>query len=106
MKQKNILIVLIICTLIVCLFFVVFIIKTYSPKKEISSEITTYPVTGYLLGEYEGKLATYSTNSDVPIEVFDVYVSSLPVEDIEEIEEGIYANNEEALQSLIEDFTS
>jgi len=106
MKQKSILIVLIICTFIVCLFFVVFIIKSYSPKKEFIKETTTYPVAGYLLGEYEGKLATYSTNSDIPIEVFDVFVSSLPLEDKEEIEEGIYANSEEELQSLVEDFTS
>lgn len=107
------LIILIVCTLIVCLFFTVFFIKSYSGGKGNSSLSTTSAKvninnykSGYYLGEYEGKLATYSTESDNPIEVFDVYIASLPSKDVEKIRDGIYANNEAELQRLIEDFTS
>lgn len=104
---------MIICALIVCLFFAVFYIKSYSNKEEnINLTATSEKAnvnkhqSGYYLGEYEGKLATFSTESDEPLEVFDVFVSSLPEDDIKKICDGIYASNEDELQRLIEDFTS
>ncbi len=108
MKQKGVLITLIVCTLIVCLFFIVFIIKDYQQKNPTQSDITTKAttVTGYFLGEYNGKLATYKAGSDTPMEIFDVYVNSLPLDDREEIEKRLYARDENELQSLVEDFTS
>ncbi len=113
MKRKSILITLIICASIVCLFFVVFLINSYSNDNKNSNLSTTSVEAnnnkhspGYYLGEYDGKLAAFTTESDEPLQVFDVYLSSLPEDDIEKIREGVYAKDEQDLQRLIEDFTS
>ena len=113
MKRKSILYALVICTSIICLIFIIFFINSYSDGNKNSSLSTTSIFannnrmrSGYYLGEYGGKLATYSTSSNEPIEVFDVYVSSLPPNDVKKIREGIYASNEDDLHRLVEDFTS
>lgn len=108
MKQKSVLITLILCTLIVCMFFLVFFIKNSekkSPDKSTEQSTTAYEI-GYILGQHEGKLAVYKSSSSTPIEIFDVYISSLPSHDKGELEKGIYASSEDELQILIEDYTS
>lgn len=108
MKQKSVLITLILCTLIVCMFFLVFFIKNSekkSPDKSTEQSTAAYE-TGYILGQHEGKLAIYKANSSTPIEIFDIYISSLPEHDKEELEKGIHASSEEEFQILIEDYTS
>ena len=113
MKQKSVLITLILCTLIVCMFFLVFFIKISekkSPDKSTEQSTTAYE-TGYILGQHEGKLATYKANSSTPIEIFDIYISSLPEHDKEELEKGIIVvdldstdNTYEIISKLAKDY--
>lgn len=60
----------------------------------------------YILSEYEGKLAIYKNGENMPISVYETYLSSLPEKDKELIEKGIIIESTEELQSLIEDYTS
>lgn len=64
---------------------------------------TTKPLF-YILGEYKGLLAVYAGGSDIPLEIFDVKISSFPVDDINAVKTGITVSSEEDLQRLIKDF--
>ena len=77
--------------------------SSVSPLPEITSE---KPSMVYTLKEYRGKLAVFSSNEDQPLEIFDTPVSTLPLDDRRQIEEGITAVSESQLQKLIEDYTS
>jgi len=58
------------------------------------------------LGGYEGRLALYRAASAEPEIVFSVWLSSLPQADQERLEAGIELADDEALVTLLEDFTS
>ena len=60
----------------------------------------------YMLGEYQGKIASYRTGSTEPMEVFDIYLDSLPAVNRQELLHGIPAQTVQELQRLIEDYTS
>lgn len=60
----------------------------------------------YTLTEYNGKIALYKKGYAMPVEIFDVYVSSLPQSDRELLTQGIDASNDDEAQRLIEDYTS
>ena len=52
----------------------------------------------YVLRDYNGRIAE-------PLEVFDIFTSSLPKSEAERVYKGITVEGGEALQRLIEDFT-
>ena len=60
----------------------------------------------YTMAEYKGKIAVFKNNDSVPMDVFDVYVSTLPQHDRTLLENGIHIETSEELQKLIEDYTS
>ena len=66
-----------------------------------SSEIQN---TKYVLGEFNGNLAIYQANSDTPLEVLDVQISSLPERDIERIKNGITADTLSEIILIAEDY--
>ena len=59
-----------------------------------------------VIGEWEGKLAVFQPSGSSPSEVFDVYISSLPEEEQQKLQEGIPVYDEETLAGLLEDYTS
>lgn len=61
---------------------------------------------GYILSAYDGRIAVFEDRSSKPIEVFDVYISSLPYSEQNELINGIRASDKSELQRLIEDYTS
>lgn len=81
----------------------------YLPTKSInkrSVENTSYTVSNcYTLREYEGQIAIFSDDSEMPVKVFDTAVSALPKSDREQLKLGITVETPEELQKLIEDFT-
>lgn len=64
------------------------------------------PTEYYILSEYQGKIAVFRNDDNIPINVFDTYLSTLPQHDRQLIKEGIKANTTDELQQLIEDYTS
>ena len=60
----------------------------------------------YILGEYDGKVALYKRDFAMPVEIYDVYLSSLPESERQLLKEGITAQSDEQAQKLIEDYTS
>ena len=59
-----------------------------------------------ILGEWEGKLAVFAPNGISPQEVYDVYISTLPEEEQQKLEQGIPVYDEGTLAGLLEDYTS
>lgn len=83
--------------LLLCLFLP----KTNTAfQNESSSAQNTYTVR-----EYEGQIAIFSDDSEIPVKIFDTYVSALPKSDRELLELGITVETPEELQRIIEDFT-
>lgn len=64
------------------------------------------PVPLYVLKNYNGKVAVFKYNSNVPQETLSVYTNSLPLFDQKQLTTGVYAYNEQELTSLIEDYDS
>ena len=60
----------------------------------------------YTLSEYKGKIAVFKNQESVPIDIYDVYVTTLPQHDRTLLEKGIHIETSEELQKLIEDYTS
>ncbi len=61
---------------------------------------------GYLLKEYDGKLAVFLNGEETPFRLLDGSTAFLPENDKEALEEGIFIPDEESLKKRIEDFTS
>ena len=74
-------------------------------KAAILSESTTLSPL-YTLGEYDGKLALFKRGYSMPVEIYDVYLSSLPVSEQGKIKEGISAESDDEILKIIEDYTS
>lgn len=83
--------------LLLCLFL---------PKtnKAFQNESSTAKNT-YTVREFDGQIAIFSDDSEIPVKVFDTSVSALPKSDRELLELGITVETPEELQRIIEDFT-
>lgn len=107
MKKTPVYLVLITCTILVCIVIVAFLFNNKSTLNQPQENQTKQVIdSGYLIKEYDGKIATFKPKSDTPIEVFDVYTSTLPESEITQLKKGIYAKDKKELQQLIEAYTS
>lgn len=81
------------------------------PARPAETPVTEEPLqpqspAGYLLRDYEGRLAIFREDSDTPEMIFDVYTRLLPPADQEKLTAGISALDYETLTRLIEDYIS
>ncbi len=60
----------------------------------------------YVIGNWEGQVAVFEGQAAYPMQVFDVYVSTLPEEERAKIQTGIPVADETQLYQLLEDYTS
>lgn len=60
----------------------------------------------YVVSAYNNKIAVFEYGKSYPLEIFDVYVNSLPEPDVVSIQNGIHIYSTEQLRSVIEDYTS
>lgn len=60
----------------------------------------------YTLSEYDGKLALFKRGYSMPVEIYDVYLSSLPDSEQSKIKDGISAESDDEILKIIEDYTS
>lgn len=59
----------------------------------------------YTIREYDGRIGIFQTGSTVPEEVLDVYLITLPNEDVARLQNGIKAEGQDEISALIEDFS-
>ncbi len=69
-------------------------------------QIQVYENEKYTIGVYEEKIAVFAQGDSVPIEVYDVYVTTLPESDQKALRKGIEVYGKVKLKYLIEDYTS
>lgn len=60
----------------------------------------------YIIGVYDDKIAVFAQGDEVPIETYDVYVTTLPESDQKTLRKGIPVKGKTELRRLIEDYTS
>lgn len=59
----------------------------------------------YTVREYNGQVAVFRDENTVPDRILDVYVITLPESDAERLKDGITAEGNDAIRSLVEDFS-
>ncbi len=70
----------------------------------VSAEVRQSEPEGYLVTEYEGRVAVY--RDGVLYRTTDTLLSSLPKADVRRLREGIKVNSEKELKRLLEDYCS
>lgn len=61
---------------------------------------------GFLLKNFDGKVSVFATDAEIPFEVTDIEVKSLPKADREDLEIGIYIADNSSLAMILEDLGS
>lgn len=78
--------------------------KSDTPAPILKNDAPTF--TAQTLREWNGCVARFEANSEIPTEIYDVAVASLPEEIRTQLTQGIVLNSEEELLSWIENLTS
>lgn len=60
----------------------------------------------YILKDYNGKIALFTSDREAPVEVYDIFTNSLPDRDAEKLSKGITASDEKELSKLLETYLS
>ena len=102
-NKKFIFIAIWVLSIIICAFFSLFnpIVNTLEGKQTQVEQTDRY-----IIGVYDEKVAVFTQGDAVPIEIYDVYISTLPERDQKTLEKGIEVKGKIELRRLIEDYTS
>lgn len=84
----------------------VFSIITLSSEYKTAEKSVKNISESYSLMDYNGKLAVFKNNSDMPVRIFNVYLDNLPESDKADLKKGIICTDDAELKRLIEDYTS
>ncbi len=76
------------------------------PVESDTKSVPTERAAQQMLREWNGQIALFEGDSDEPAEVYEVTVAALPEEEQERLREGIVIESEEALASLLDNYTS
>ncbi|MGN0571250.1 MAG: hypothetical protein ACI4K9_03620 [Candidatus Fimenecus sp.] len=95
----------VVCTLIFVGAVGVFSLSA-GETKDTAQQNTKASVPKYTFSVYQGRLALYERGFAMPVEIFDVYLDTLPQEEQEKIKTGICAESDAEIQKIIEDYTS
>jgi len=94
-------------SIIFAIIFILFLIFCFIFSQNNNQESKqTVAIQGYIIGNYQEKIAVFAQGDKVPIEVYDVYISTLPEKDQKDINKGIIVSSKTKLRELIEDYTS
>ncbi len=77
-----------------------------APPKEEVVVPTRATAPHATVGEWNGKLAVFKSDSTAPTAVYDVFIASLPPPEQEALLAGIPVYSETELQGLLEDYTA
>ena len=78
----------------------------YYNTTDSKQTVDTNVVGEYTIGVYKEKVAVFTQGDALPIEIFDVYITTLPVFDQKELSKGIKVKGIKELKQRIEDYTS
>jgi hypothetical protein len=107
MLKKNIKSLLLSCGLFILFIFILFgILSQFQPDTPADTQTESVLEYHYVLKEYQGKIAVYSTQDEQPKQIFDIYLNTLPDSDVQRLKEGIPIQSEEQLEEYIQDFDS
>ncbi|MGN0556191.1 MAG: hypothetical protein ACI4LI_09895 [Candidatus Fimenecus sp.] len=95
----------VVCTLIFVTAVGVFSLSAGETKNTVQQN-TKVSVPKYTFTVYQNKLALYERGFAMPVEIFDVYLDTLPKEEQEKIKAGICTESDAEIQKIIEDYTS
>ena len=99
--KKNIQTFLLFIIFSLCSISLFLVLKETEKEKTAGSEITTVGFE-YTIKEYKGKIAVFNYGEDLPIEILDCPLRSLPETEADKIRMGINIENEINLQKIIE----
>lgn len=108
-KNKILQISLVCVASVIFIFAVTFAILTPTVGKASENSVTSSiseNQTGYILTEYNGKLAVFHEGNSDPIEIFDITLDSLPQQDQELLTKGLKTSSKKELLLWIEDYSS
>lgn len=60
----------------------------------------------YTVSEFNGRLAVFNYNSDIPIEIYDIKINTLPELDCKKIQQGVNVYTKESLYIILDEYTS
>jgi len=93
-----------ICSIVITLVTMVFCFSVVSTPQKVFSAPSSNNEKVYTLKEFNGKLAIYESTQNSPIEILDVYISSLPERDAQKIKNGISADSLNKIYEIAEDY--
>lgn len=102
-KIKVIFAIISVILIAICAGIIFFITFSGSHKEKIAQ---TYETEQYIVGVYKEKIAIFTQGDSIPIEIFDVYVTTLPPKDQKTLRKGVYVQGKAELKRMIEDYTS
>lgn len=76
------------------------------PPASSAQETAAAQTPKYRICEYEGKVAVFLAGRELPYQILETRVDSLPEYDQELLREGIAAQNEQELLELLQDYGS
>ncbi|MDE6004235.1 MAG: hypothetical protein K2G88_02495 [Oscillospiraceae bacterium] len=76
--------------------------KSYAIEQ--ASALAEKEPIGFILKTYQGKIALFRENSEKPYQILDIEIYLLPDADRELLEQGIFAESEEELKKILEDW--
>ncbi len=79
-------------------------IKSTSINHQIHNDWVSTPL--YTISEFNGRLAVFNYNSDIPIEIYDINIKTLPDLDYKKLQKGVNVYTKESLYILIDEYTS
>jgi|GEM_PF-1710392 len=93
---------------LVCVFVMGYLFMNINDNLDVSPKENKYIQKNdyYTIKEYQGKIAVFINEEPIPIDIYEVYVYSLPAHDRENLSKGFRVENVEDLQRIIEDYTS
>lgn len=108
MTKKKILYMYVISISVTTIIFILSVGVSFkkSPAQAAPISTSTSSSVGYILGEYDGQLALYRSDSSSPYKKLSYNISMLTEYDREQVLNGIYVDTEAELNALIEDLTS
>ena len=71
-----------------------------------SPEVAEATVAVMCLRAFEGRVALFVDGEDLPVEVYDVPIETLPPEEQQRLQNGIMIESEEMLWELLENYNS
>lgn len=97
----------VVCAIALTVLFAAFALRAGDGTTEpLATQVQKAAAPKYVFSQFQGRLALYERGGAMPVEIYDVYLSSLPPEEQERVTAGIPAQTDEEILKIIEDYTS